>query len=156
MQVNTGMAVAIWTIAGALLVAAVTMPAGAAGRGGGQAPSDGSTVLDGVYSEDQHRRGQELAKAFCAACHGDALAGTDSGPTLAGTDFIAVWSGMSVGDLFDKIQTTMPADAPGSLKPQQTADLVAHILKLNDFPAGTTELGSELAALKQIRIRSRK
>jgi hypothetical protein len=50
----------------------------------------------------------------------------------------------------------MPADAVGTLKPPQSADLVAYILKLNDFPTGATELGSDPAELKEIRIQSKK
>jgi hypothetical protein len=46
----------------------------------------------------------------------------------------------------------MPADAPGTLEPQQVADLVAFILQANQFPAGRTELAPTAAPLKQITI----
>ena len=46
----------------------------------------------------------------------------------------------------------MPADDPGSLKKEQTADIVAYILATNKLPAGKTELGNENEALKQIKI----
>jgi hypothetical protein len=46
----------------------------------------------------------------------------------------------------------MPADAPGTLTPQQTSDITAYVLKLNKYPAGQTELPTDLAALKNIKI----
>jgi hypothetical protein len=41
------------------------------------------------------------------------------------------------------------------LKPAQAADVVEYIFKLNDFPAGQTELGTEMAALNDIKIRQK-
>ena len=32
------------------------------------------------------------------------------------------------------------------------ADIVAHLLKSNKFPAGTTEIGKDLEPLKQIKF----
>ena len=46
----------------------------------------------------------------------------------------------------------MPADAPGTLSPAQTADVIAYIFKLNKFPTGSNELGSESAALNAMKI----
>jgi quinoprotein glucose dehydrogenase len=116
----------------------------------------GRTVWDGVYTDDQDRRGADVAKASCVTCHGDGLAGTDLAPALHGPDFVASWSGRTVAELYEKIHTTMPADGVGTLRPRQSVDLVAHILKLNGFPAGATELEPELAALNEVHIRSRK
>jgi hypothetical protein len=44
---------------------------------------------------------------------------------------------------------TMPAYAPGSLMPAQTADVLAHMLSVNKYPAGTAELapGPELKSI---------
>lgn len=121
-----------------------------------QQDAGGKTVWDGVYTEAQSVRAQEIAKEKCVACHGERLAGGDVGPALSGADFLAAWSGRTLGELYDKIQMTMPADSAGTLKPQQSVDLVAYVLKLNDFPAGGSELATEAAELNQIRIRSRK
>jgi mono/diheme cytochrome c family protein len=156
MRVPDRSAGATCVVATAFFILAVSVSGRTAGNRVLQAPTSGTTVWDGVYSEEQHRRGRELARASCVTCHGDGLTGTETGPPLAGSDFVSAWSGRTAGELFEKIHTTMPADAVGSLKPEQAADLVAHIFKLNDFPAGTTELGSDLAVLKEIRIRSRK
>jgi len=116
----------------------------------------GKTVWDGVYSDAQSQRGQDLSKASCVTCHGEGLAGTDLAPALQGDDFKAAWSGRTAAELFEKIQTTMPADRVGTLKAPQSADLVAFILKLNEYPAGSSELASEMPALQQIKITSKK
>jgi hypothetical protein len=62
------------------------------------------------------------------------------------------WSGMTVGDLFDKLQTSMPADKPGSLSREQNASLVAYLLNANKFPSGMAELSSDAEKLRQIRF----
>ena len=115
-----------------------------------------STVWDGVYTDAQAKRGEEASKTMCVTCHGDELAGSDLAPALQGSDFNGVWSGRTAGELYEKINTTMPADRVGSLKPPQSADLVAYIFKLNAFPAGSAELASEMPALAQIKIQSKK
>jgi hypothetical protein len=48
-----------------------------------------------------------------------------------------------LSELAGKIRNTMPADATGTLTPQQSADLVAFILKTGGFPAGKTELSAD-------------
>ena len=62
------------------------------------------------------------------------------------------WNGKSLGDLYEKIQTTMPATAPGTLMPAQTADLLAFVLKASKFPAGSTALEGKVEALLPISI----
>ena len=47
---------------------------------------------------------------------------------------------------------TMPALDPGSLTPEQTSDLIAHILSIAKYPAGTTALATSMDALQQIKI----
>jgi hypothetical protein len=41
-----------------------------------------------------------------------------------------------MADLADKIQMTMPQNAPGTLSRPQTLDIVSHILQVGKFPAG--------------------
>jgi mono/diheme cytochrome c family protein len=118
------------------------------------------TVLDaqaastsaGVYTDAQATRGVGLYKDQCAACHGDDLRGNDIIPGLTGQMFTGNWQGKSLGDLYDKIQMTMPALNPGSLTPEQTADLIAHMLSVSKYPAGKTDLASKTEALQQIKI----
>ena len=108
------------------------------------------SVKEGVYTAEQAKRGEALYKDNCAACHGEDLAGSGPMPALAGNDFIANWK--TVGDLFEKTHTSMPASAPGSLSEQQTSDILAFMLSKSNFPAGTTELAAKQDALMQIKI----
>jgi len=111
-----------------------------------------STVWNGVYTAEQAKRGAELYANNCASCHGLALSGGESAPALTGGEFLSNWSGLTLGDLFDRIRTSMPADRPGTLTREQTAGILAHILNVGQFPAGTAELSTRTEILKQIRI----
>jgi mono/diheme cytochrome c family protein len=111
------------------------------------------SVADGVYTEAQAKRGSTVYTEQCASCHGETLGGVaDLFPALAGDTFVMTWQGKSVGDLFDKISMTMPALDPGSLKPEQVADVVAHILSVSKYPVGETDLAASLEPLNQIKI----
>ena len=119
-----------------------------------QGKSNGTSrsVLDGVYTAAQSKKGQADYQEECSRCHGDNLGGAEGAPALAGDAFLNGWKGSTVGDLFDRIRTTMPSDSPGRLSRQQYADIVAYILSANNFPAGKAELERESAPLKEIRI----
>lgn len=108
------------------------------------------SVKEGVYTAEQAKRGETMYKENCAACHGEDLAGSGPMPALAGNDFVANWK--TVGDLFEKTHTSMPASAPGSLSEQQTSDIIAFMLSKSNFPAGTTELAAQQDVLMQIKI----
>jgi quinoprotein glucose dehydrogenase len=111
-----------------------------------------SSVRNGVYSEAQAARGAALYQTACASCHGDKLQGKGQTPALSGSDFTMNWDGMTVGDLFDKMQTSMPADKPGSLSREQNANLVAYLLSANKFPSGKADLSSDAEQLQHIRF----
>jgi mono/diheme cytochrome c family protein len=139
-----------------ILAAAVVSIAAAVNSSAFSQPASGRTVWDAVYADAQSQRGAEVSKTSCVSCHGEELGGSDLAPGLKGDDFKGAWSGRTAAELFEKIQTTMPADRAGTLKPQQAADLVAYIFKLNDYPAGAADLTSEMPALQQIKITSKK
>ena len=110
------------------------------------------SVWDGVYTAEQAQRGEALYTRQCARCHGAQLTGGESAPPLAGGDFLSNWNGLTVGDLFERVRISMPADRPGQITRQQNADILAHILRANQFPAGKSELEQQAEVLKQIRI----
>jgi len=110
------------------------------------------TASAGVYAEEQTPRGETVYKEQCAACHGDNLEGSGPMPPLAGMDFLTNWQGKTLGDLYEKTQTTMPATAPGTLTPEQTADLLAYMLKASKYPAGATPLVGKVEELAPITI----
>ena len=105
----------------------------------------------GVYSAAQAQRGAADYKAGCARCHGAQLEGL-AGPPLAGADFLNIWKGRTLSDLYSKVHVTMPLDKPGALTPTQSAGLVAYILQGNDFPAGSADLPADEATLKLIAL----
>lgn len=110
------------------------------------------SVNDGVYTAEQASKGEAIYKEQCASCHGDNLEGAGPMPALAGKDFLAQWGGKTVGDLFEKTHTSMPATAPGSLTPEQAAEITAFQLQKSGYKAGTTPLESKMDALLQIKI----
>ena len=115
--------------------------------------AQGKSVADGVYSDAQAKRGMTLYAEQCASCHGENLEGVaDLFPALTGDAFGKMWLGKSVGELFDKIATTMPALDPGSLKPEQNADITAFILSKSKYPAGAADLVASAEPLNQIQI----
>jgi mono/diheme cytochrome c family protein len=109
-----------------------------------------------VYTPDQAKRGDALYRQQCASCHGTALTGGESAPPLAGGEFLSNWNGLTVGDLFERIRISMPADRPGKLTREQNADILAFILSMNQFPSGKTELERQTEVLKQIRVEAAK
>ena len=112
-----------------------------------------TSVADGVYTEEQAKRGATVYAEQCASCHGEKMEGIEGlFPALAGDAFLKTWTGKSVGELYEKIATTMPALDPGSMKPDQVADVVAHILSVSKYPAGSTALAASADPLKTIQI----
>ncbi len=122
---------------------------GVAGQGRGGAPTAAAdpaasrSVSDGVYSAGQAERGRVLYLARCAGCHGDDLRGQGFAPGLAGSEFLSLWKGQTVRDLYSRTRTTMPEDMPGSLSPEETLDIIAYVLQVNGFPPRPAELERE-------------
>jgi len=118
--------------------------------------AQGKSTLDGVYTDAQAARGQKVYTDSCSSCHGDDLSGGGQAPALTGKDFNVDWNDLAVSDLYDRTNGTMPADKPGTLKPEQTVDVIAFLLQKGHFPAGQTELPTDTAALKAIKFVSPK
>jgi mono/diheme cytochrome c family protein len=140
------------------LVLAVGLAACAAGSAGSEGapaapvppqgaevqPAGGGSVLDGVYTSRQASRGENLFRAYCAMCHGQS--------EFRGARFRIRWSGETVGDIYEFVSTMMPDGDPGSLEPDEYADIVAYFLELNTYPAGESALPADQAALGALRI----
>jgi len=114
------------------------------------------SVWDGVYTVEQARRGQQLSGEECARCHSESLAGGENAPGLVGPAFLQRWGNTGLGELFEKMRSTMPTDSPGRLSRQQYADILAYILNANKLPTGAAELSRDATELNQIRIESTK
>jgi mono/diheme cytochrome c family protein len=120
-----------------------------------QAPK---TQWDGIYSDEQSKRGAAAYAERCVSCHGEDLlgGGTESAPPLIGSKFAAKWDALTLGDLVDYMVKTMPQDAPGSVTRDQHVDILTFILARNGVPAGTSDLTSQAAALGAITFVAKK
>ena len=116
------------------------------------AAQDHTTIWNGVYTDDQAKRGQQVYERECAQCHLDDLMGDGIAPSLIGSSFFFRWSDLSVGDMYVAIRTTMPQGAPASLSPAGYVDISAYLLQMNKVPGGDTELPTDMDDLESITI----
>ena len=100
------------------------------------------SVKAGVYTSAQAERGVVLFRSKCASCHA---------PNRFTDDlFYTSFAGKPLWEMFDVISDSMPEDNPGSLKKEEYADVIAYLLKLNNFPAGESDLPTDKEALSAI------
>jgi mono/diheme cytochrome c family protein len=115
-----------------MLAAALTAAAG----------QEQKSVKAGVYTAEQADSGQSLYRSKCASCHA---------PNRFTDDFFyQSFAGKPLWEMFDVISDSMPEDNPGSMKPEEYADVIAYLLKLNKFPAGSDKLPTDKDALSAI------
>lgn len=107
-------------------------------------PADVVSTATGVYTAAQAVRGEETYMNICVACH--------PAGTYTTALFRANWDGRPLSDLFTQVSETMPKQEPASLTPKEYAQVVAYLLKINDAPAGKSELLPDVEALKKFRI----
>jgi len=107
------------------------------------AASDSST-LSGVYTAAQATRGKNVYAGSCRSCHAP--------ESHTGETFQTWWRGKQLSELFTFVSTRMPKNDPGSLAPEDVADVVAYLLQMNAMPAGTRELPPVADSLKPYRI----
>jgi cytochrome c553 len=108
-------------------------------------------VWDGIFTTAQADAGKQAASR-CTGCHGPELSGTDRAPSLKGNAFLANWEDGSVNKLFSKIRDGMPPGNVDSITPEVKLTIVAHLLRENGFPAGSTELSMNADALDSLQI----
>jgi mono/diheme cytochrome c family protein len=133
-----------------LLSAAIVLTAAAAVRSGQTPPR---SAKEGVYTTEQANRGKPVYDGKCASCHGTMATVTpDMAPLLNDSGFQNAWRDRSLAQLFGRIRETMPQDKPNTLSPEETADLVAYVLRANQLPPGDTALPTDLEILKEIRV----
>jgi quinoprotein glucose dehydrogenase len=129
--------------AGRLLLGALCLLAARDARA--QPPRDAArTTRGGVYTAAQADRGADLYAGMCRSCHAPA--------SHTGVAFAKGWKGRPLADLFAYVSERMPKNDPGALAPEQYADVLAYLLKLNAMPTGSAELPPDADALTAIRI----
>jgi alcohol dehydrogenase (cytochrome c) len=83
------------------------------------------------YTQQQVAQGRQVYAAQCAVCHGANLQGT-SAPALTGPGF--AHSHLNASQLRTVVTQSMPLTAPGSLKPDDYAALMAYLLSYDCVP----------------------
>lgn len=111
------------------------------------ATRSGTAAATAHFTEDQSNRGERTFNSACASCHAPA--------EFSGRVFLINWESRSVGEFYSFIRSAMPYSSPGSLTDQQYVDVTAYILRLNEFPAGGTELPPDEDAMRAISFSTR-
>ena len=106
-----------------------------------------------LYTDSQAQAGAAVYASQCAACHGPQLEG-GAGPALTGASFheLAAIQHLTPKSLLEVVSRTMPMTAPGTLKPDQYASLVAFILQRAGYPAGDKPLSRDSANLSGLDL----
>ena len=133
---------------GALALALIARAAAEPG-----AQTAGRTVSDGAYTEAQAERGKTLYEQHCAFCHLSDLRGQGFAPSLVEDTFLQRWQDGNLGDLLTIVKATMPQDKPASLTDKEYGEIVAYLLKANNYVAGQQELIPDPAVLKDVTFR---
>jgi hypothetical protein len=125
------------------------------------------SVWDGVYTDEQAARGKVEYERACAKCHGPNLDGIQDATLLGdfsprvsirGTDFMERWREMTLQSLFSFALGMPPktAVAVHDVRPSSREaylDILAFIMKGNNFPAGYRDL--EENDLRVVRIQEK-
>lgn len=103
--------------------------------GGGGVPVGTGTV---PYTQAQVQAGKAVYAAQCMSCHGAKLQGV-SAPALTGAGF--AHGKVNVSQMRSIVTQQMPLTAPGSLKPDQYAAVMAYLLSFDCVKPTLTESG---------------
>lgn len=118
-----------------------------------QTASSSGSVWDGVYTAEQAQRGEQIYQTACQSCHAADMRGGPVAGGLLGLGFQYVWKDRTLAQLLAIMQGKMPPGQPGSLGEQAYLDLLAAVLRRNEFPDGAAELQANPEALQSIVIR---
>jgi len=132
-------------------VALANAPNGAGGESEAPSKSTGSAP----YTKQQVAQGSDLYSKECAVCHGANLQGV-SAPALTGPGFAR--SHLNASQLRVVVTQTMPLTAPGALKPDEYAAVMAFLLSYDCVqPAGEGQQPfptTDLPSLEQVQLGS--
>jgi cytochrome c len=104
-----------------------------------------------IYSAAQADRGKIVYEQSCSSCHGASLRGGANdfaAPSLAGPFFLEKWGNRTLEELFRYASDNMPPDGRLS-EPSDYIDLLAYVLQVLKFPAGSAALTADSSALKR-------
>ena len=108
---------------------------------GSSAPA--AAAPSGFFTAGQASRGERRFNQLCADCHRT-------------VEITRSWFSGTVhqtaGDLMNVMSMTMPESNPGGLSSDQYADILAFLLRMNNYPEGDDELSADPAALANVPI----
>ena len=125
--------------------AAVGVVAGVVAMLGAAAQDGQRTIRDGVFSAAQAARGERLFESICMNCH-EITEFTAAGAYLEEVEGKPLW------ETFEYIWAEMPEDEPGSLNPEDYADVLAYIFSIYGLPSGAAALPINRESLEAITI----
>jgi cytochrome c len=110
-----------------------------------------------AHADDaQVAEGGKLFAKHCAKCHGKAGEGTKKAPPVVGKDALPLdppatakirkTQFHTAQDIAEFVSTKMPANKPGSLKPDEYYDILAFDLKANGVDVSTKKIDPKTAA----------
>lgn len=129
------------TVVAGLLAGCAGAPAPGVPGGVPSAASPETAAAPVSFTVEQVERGLAEFRGSCGECH--------STGEFRGRTFLFRWRRQTAWDFFREIVTTMPEDAPGSLRDREYADIIAFVLDMNGYDAGGAELPPTEAALDQ-------
>lgn len=103
------------------------------------APAMSTAVNPASYTTAQAQAGSQVFAQNCVGCHGANLQGV-AAPAVAGTEFLTTAKNdkWTLTDLRSLVFENMPLNNPGTLTPEQYANVMAFLLASNCYPAGNT------------------
>jgi len=110
------------------------------------------SMWDGVFTADQAAEGRTIYAANCASCHGATARGGPGNPSLIGNTLNRKYADMPLSVFYDYMAMNMPAGRPGTLLPQQYADVLAFVLTAHGVEPGENTLTPDRALLDSIII----
>lgn len=116
------------------------------------APTYAKTTADGVFTDAQAQRGQQVYQRACAVCHLDTLQGDAVSPPLVGQSFMGRFTGLSAHEMIQNLRASMPQNAPDSLGDRAYIDLTTYLLRSNGARAGAGELPLDISELEKIAV----
>ena len=105
------------------------------------------SAASGVYLAAQATAGETVYLQQCASCHGQDLAGIETGTRARRRRIRAALATVRRCGSCSNASSSMPPKAPKSLTAKQYVDVLAYLLSANDFPAGPAELTADRQAL---------